>query len=47
MKIHVHSMLAIGTRCRQTHTTNKQAATMTSLSTATKGLENIRAATLA
>ena len=34
-------------RRRQTHTTNKQAATMASLSTATKGLENIRAATLA
>ena len=32
---------------RHTHTTNKQAATMASLSTATKGLENIRAATLA
>ena len=28
----------------QTHTTNKQAAIMVSLSTATKGLENIRAA---
>ena len=45
MKIHVPNMLAIG--IDNTHTTNKQAATMASLSTATKGLENIRAATLA
>ena len=44
MKIHVPSLLAIGV---DKHTTNKQAATMASLSTATKDLENIRAATLA
>ena len=44
MNIHVPSMLAIGI---DKHTTNKQVATMASLSTATKGLENIRAATLA
>ena len=44
MKIHVSSMLEIGI---DKHTHNKQTDTMASLSTATKGLENIRAATLA
>ena len=46
MKIHVPSMLAIGVD-KHTQQTNKQPQWLNSLSTATKGLENIRAATLA
>ena len=38
MEIHVPSILAIGVD-KHTQQTNKQAATMVSLSTATKGLE--------
>ena len=37
MKIHVPSVLAISV---DKHTTNKQGATMTSLNTATRDLEN-------